>query len=189
MTRNLILYLTAGMVITIYMGINFCNGQIITKQLEITKQMTMTRTGLGSVAISVDGFGFLSINWGDGKENETHTLAYYYTDSTSHTITITCENIISLDCGNNQLTSLDVGKNMMLTDLDCSDNQLTNLEVSKNTALTYLDCANNQLSSSLFQSLHSRDDMKEKRIDIYGNPGAKTTERNIAEYKGWTVNW
>ena len=53
----------------------------------------------------------------------------------------------SLNCGCNQLTSLDVSKNTALTDLDCRSNQLTALDVSKNTALTYLDCGNNQLTS------------------------------------------
>ena len=55
--------------------------------------------------------------------------------------------LIYLDCYGNQLTSLDVSKNTALTYLDCGRNQLTSLDVSKNTALTYLDCDNNQLTS------------------------------------------
>ena len=53
----------------------------------------------------------------------------------------------TLNCFNNQLTSLDVSKNTALTYLDCYGNQLTSLDVSKNTALTYLDCGRNQLTS------------------------------------------
>ena len=53
----------------------------------------------------------------------------------------------SLNCGCNQLTSLDVSKNTALTKLYCSNNQLTSLDVSKNTALTKLYCDNNQLTS------------------------------------------
>ena len=53
----------------------------------------------------------------------------------------------SLNCGCNQLTSLDVSKNTALTDLHCGDNQLTALDVSKNTALTYLYCSRNQLTT------------------------------------------
>ncbi len=53
----------------------------------------------------------------------------------------------TLNCFDNQLTSLDVSKNTALTYLDCYNNQLTSLDVSKNTALTYLDCDNNQLTS------------------------------------------
>ena len=53
----------------------------------------------------------------------------------------------SLNCGYNQLTSLDVSKNTALTDLHCGDNQLTALDVSKNISLTDLDCDKNQLTS------------------------------------------
>ena len=53
----------------------------------------------------------------------------------------------SLNCGRNQLTSLDVSKNTALTDLFCGGNQLTALDVSKNTALTYLDCRSSQLTA------------------------------------------
>ena len=53
----------------------------------------------------------------------------------------------SLNCGWNQLTSLDVSKNTALTKLYCKKNQLTVLDVSKNTALTYLRCNYNQLTS------------------------------------------
>ena len=53
----------------------------------------------------------------------------------------------SLNCGRNQLTSLDVSKNTALTKLYCSNNQLTSLDVSKNTALTGLGCAGNQLTA------------------------------------------
>ena len=53
----------------------------------------------------------------------------------------------TLNCFDNQLTSLDVSKNTALIYLDCYGNQLTSLDVSKNTALTYLDCGRNQLTS------------------------------------------
>ena len=55
--------------------------------------------------------------------------------------------LTTLDCGSNQLTSLDVSKNTALTTLDCGSNQLTSLDFSKNTALTTLDCGYNQLTS------------------------------------------
>ena len=55
--------------------------------------------------------------------------------------------LTSLDCGYNQLTSLDVSKNTALTELYCDNNQLTALDVSKNTALTELRCSYNQLTS------------------------------------------
>ncbi|MBR6761808.1 MAG: leucine-rich repeat domain-containing protein [Oscillospiraceae bacterium] len=55
--------------------------------------------------------------------------------------------MIHLDCSGNQLTSLDVSKNLALTTLYCSDNQLTSLDVSQNAALYDLSCSGNQLTS------------------------------------------
>jgi len=55
--------------------------------------------------------------------------------------------LIYLSCYKNQLTSLDVSKNTTLQALECSSNQLTYLDVSKNTALQSLNCSVNQLTS------------------------------------------
>jgi Leucine-rich repeat (LRR) protein len=52
--------------------------------------------------------------------------------------------LTGLNCGYNQLTSLDVSKNTALTYLYCSGNQLTSLDASKNTALTSLYCGDNK---------------------------------------------
>jgi len=52
-----------------------------------------------------------------------------------------------LDCGNNQLTTLDVSANVALTNLYCHYNQLTTLDVSANTTVTVLWCNNNQLTT------------------------------------------
>ena len=51
----------------------------------------------------------------------------------------------SLYCPNNQLTILDVSKNIVLTNLICHYNRLTTLDVSHNIALTILNCESNQL--------------------------------------------
>lgn len=55
--------------------------------------------------------------------------------------------LTTLDCGYNQITSLDFSKNTALTTLDCRSNQITSLDVSKNTALTRLGCGGNPLTS------------------------------------------
>ena len=55
--------------------------------------------------------------------------------------------LTELDCGSNQLTTLDVSNNTALTDLNCGSNQLTTLDISNNTALTELGCNGNQLTS------------------------------------------
>ena len=52
-----------------------------------------------------------------------------------------------LNCGSNELTSLDLSKNIALTQLECDNNRLTSLDLSKNTALTQLICYNNRLTS------------------------------------------
>lgn len=56
--------------------------------------------------------------------------------------------LTSLNCYGNQLTSLDVSKNIALQKLTCSSNPLTSLNVSTNIALENLEC-----SSNLFTSL------------------------------------
>ena len=45
----------------------------------------------------------------------------------------------------NNLTSIDVSKNTLLTELWCYQNKIDMLDVSKNTQLTDLICSNNQL--------------------------------------------
>ena len=53
----------------------------------------------------------------------------------------------TLICYLNQLTALDVGQNTALAQLSCGGNQLTSLDVSQNTALAQLNCGGNQLTS------------------------------------------
>ena len=62
-----------------------------------------------------------------------------------------------LDCGSNQLTSLDVSKNTALTALYCNVNQLTSLDVSKNTALTWLSCDGNKFDCDALKSKYGID--------------------------------
>ena len=52
-----------------------------------------------------------------------------------------------LSAGSNQLTTLDVSKNAVLTRLWVYDNQLTTLDVSKNTNLKILSAGSNQLTT------------------------------------------
>lgn len=55
--------------------------------------------------------------------------------------------LTELFCEKNQLSNLDLGKNVALTKLDCSNNLLIDLIVSQNTDLAELYCNNNQLSN------------------------------------------
>jgi Leucine-rich repeat (LRR) protein len=52
-----------------------------------------------------------------------------------------------LRCYGNQLTALDVSNNTALEDISCGSNQLTALDVSRNTALTELSCSSNLLTA------------------------------------------
>ncbi len=54
--------------------------------------------------------------------------------------------LVGLECDNNQLTELDLSKNVALIDLWCSNNQLTELDLSKNISLFHLKCDNNRLT-------------------------------------------
>ena len=52
----------------------------------------------------------------------------------------------TLYCYGNQLTSLDISKNIALETLSCYRNQLTSLNISNNPELTSLNCCNNQIT-------------------------------------------
>ena len=120
-------------------------------------KVTMLTNKTGEVVVFMAGKGSVTIDWGDKTAKETHILfdpfygthdySHTYSDSISHVITLTGENITQLECEKIRLTNLDVSKNVALTHLWCSSNQLTSLDLSKNKALTFLDCGANQLTS------------------------------------------
>ena len=74
--------------------------------------------------------------------------------------------LISLSCGDNQLTDLDVSSNSSLTLLSCRNNQLTSLNLSNNDKLMSLDCDNNQLT---FLNLSNNDRLEAKMFKCSGN--------------------
>ena len=55
--------------------------------------------------------------------------------------------LVTLNCRNNILTSLDVSTNTTLQTLNCRNNLLTTLDISNNSALTVFYCYNNLLTS------------------------------------------
>lgn len=78
--------------------------------------------------------------------------------------------LMSLTCDNNQLTSLDIWNNPDLSVLHCNGNQLTSLDVSNNTALEYLGCYDNPLKTlAISQSQENvswLDDIRRQYPDI-----------------------
>ena len=100
----------------------------------------------------------LTVDWGDGKksnitdatrfsESGTFNFTRSYSGASEHHITINGDNMVSFECGNMQLTTLDVSSAIALTILNCLNNQLITLDVSRNTELTVLNCHGNQLTS------------------------------------------
>ena len=54
--------------------------------------------------------------------------------------------LVSVECQNNQLTSLILGQNKLLKKLNCAHNQLTQLNLNNMISLKDLNCFNNQLT-------------------------------------------
>lgn len=59
-------------------------------------------------------------------------------------------NIVTLNCYNNNLTTLDLSSLTNLTDLNCNSNQLTSLNINNLSNLHYLKCSFNQLTNLNF---------------------------------------
>ena len=100
----------------------------------------------------------------------------------------------SLDCSNNQLTTLDVTNHKSLEELYCQNNQLTTLDLWGNVLLRSFDCSVNHIGAegmkALISSLHSRrssfiainlDSPDEQNVVSRGNVLA-------AQEKKWTIN-
>lgn len=79
--------------------------------------------------------------------------------------------LTSLDCSLNQITSLDISEILKLTKLNCKSNKLTTLEVSENVLLTDLDCSSNlifdlNLSENINLSVLSCNDNKLTNLNL-----------------------
>ena len=56
-------------------------------------------------------------------------------------------NLKTLDCSQNDLSTLDISGNSSLSRLYCSENKLKSLNLSKNTRLVYLTASDNEIAS------------------------------------------
>jgi Leucine-rich repeat (LRR) protein len=178
----------------------------------------MTIASNGAIAsFALEGTGTVTIDWGDGSENETaeiwkqeeegSPLFFTYREypaakarttfdkpsrttvgEPSRTITVSGGNITGLYCpGNEYITSLDVSQLTALRTLHCQSNQLTSLDLSKNKALKELNCFNNQFTIAALNALVGTLHENGGEIDISQNPGAAGFDASIAEAKGWVV--
>jgi Leucine-rich repeat (LRR) protein len=88
---------------------------------------------------------------------------------------------------------LDVSSNRALTTLDCDNNQLTSLDASKNETLVILSIAGNKFTAdalnSIFLRLHNKNIESESKIIFTAdNSGTNSSRQKIAKQKGWQVN-
>ena len=108
--------------------------------------MLITITDTDIARFSLLGVGTVTIDWGDGSEDETiefmydfeRNLYHKYSERGSRTIKINGDYVTLLRC--EYVTALDVSRNNVLTLLDCSSSMFKELDLSKNTALKELYC-------------------------------------------------
>jgi hypothetical protein len=85
-----------------------------------------------------------------------------------------------LNCQNNDLSDIDISKNVELNLLRCGNNKLNNLDVSNNTNLEYLHCEHNELQElNVFQNVKLRrlycQNNKLSELDISQSPNLYQT--------------
>ena len=102
--------------------------------------------------------------------------------------------LTELYSSNNQLSSIDVSGNTELKALFCDNNQLTSIDVTNNTALVSLVCFNNQINEiemgKLVRGLPSTNsgDFFVKNTNNVNDQNVITTSQVAeAKSKGWTV--
>jgi uncharacterized protein YoxC len=103
----------------------------------------------------MDGFiDYLLWNFdtdGDGQVNDMDKVTSLdvsgYGLTTIDDILFQMPALESLNCRNNELTSIDLSKNPALITLDCRSNKLTSLDLSKNPKLTEVNLKENNLAS------------------------------------------
>jgi len=123
------------------------NGNPI-KTLPVLMQTSRTSGSNVTLQVSGVGSGKLWINWGDNQlspysvsssvNNPTLITGTIQKDSADIKIYSDSTEIIYLDCGNNDLSSLDVSRAPMMQYLRCDTNALTGLNVANNSELILL---------------------------------------------------
>ncbi len=106
--------------------------------------------------------------------------------------------VTAIFCYHNELTALDVSKNIELHNLSCSYNKLTELNLLKNINLGWIDCYNNQIKGekmgAFVNNLPKRDPSVESWLFIVNTESGSgegneisTSQVNIAKAKSWQV--
>lgn len=98
-------------------------------------------------SIDISGLGVTALN---GMEYFTGLQTLNISGNSLSSISLQNENLVSLDCSNTGVTTLNISKCIKLKKLNCSNNsKLSALDVSKCTALSYLNCDNDTAISGL----------------------------------------
>ena len=84
----------------------------------------------------------------------------------------------TLKCWDNELTELDVSKNMALQNLQCSENKLQSLDLSQNQNLTQLYCGRNPLTTL---DLSKNAKLKVLNCSGFANRRTKLTELDLSQ--------
>ena len=134
--------------IIIFKDPNFLKALLVVQEIELYGSGVNEYTHI-MMDVDKNNDGQISVN--EAKEVKGLNLEGEETED-SYNITDMSEikyftSLTTLECYDNQLTSLDVSNNAALTHLVCYGNQLTNLDVSNNTALVQLECSDNQLEN------------------------------------------
>lgn len=102
-------------------------------------------------------------------------------------------NITALNCGINQLTTLDISNNISLVSLGCAHNQLSTLDLSSNTALTIIGCGHNQFTgldlsnNTALQSLYCANGLLTS-LDLTANMALQELEANDNDLASLNLN-
>lgn len=91
----------------------------------------------------------------------------------------------ALGCYENKLTRLDLSVNKALTDLDCSANNLSQLDLSKNISLSSLECYKNNLVSLNVANGNN----KEMKYDFDTKNNPKLTRIIVDDIDFSSANW
>jgi hypothetical protein len=100
--------------------------------------------------LNLNTSGLTSLTYLDCSDNKRVAFDNSFTSVTISILIfdfLSNEALIYLDCGRNELPSLDVSGNTLLNYLNCGWNKLPSLDVSGNTLLTTLNCGWNSLTS------------------------------------------
>jgi hypothetical protein len=135
---------TIFLALTIHLSMVMCQTPVITMTTSNAVGSTIT------FDLATNPASTVQVDFGDGifvtKNILTSRTTISGTLVGTQTVKVCGAGITLIDCNEQNLTALDVTKNITLATLNCNLNQLSSLDVSKNIALTTLGCNNNKLT-------------------------------------------